>query len=108
MVAVNIYRFILPYNDSEILESKNCDNLINILNQNYLGYLYSKKGETRNAVSGEENKDDEEQNKSHSGCSDTSGSNIPENLEELENYYLNEKNVFILKILKKILKPQQF
>lgn len=94
MVAVNIYRFILPYNDSEIRESKNFDYLINILNKDYLGYLYSKKGETRNAVSGEENKDDEEQNKSHSECSDTSSSNIPENLDELENYYLNEKKYF--------------
>lgn len=104
MVAVNIYRFILPYNDSEIRESKNFDYLINILNKDYLGYLYSKKGETRNAMSGEENKDDEEQNKSHSGCSDTSSSNIPENLDELENYYLNEKNIFMLRILS----PQKF
>ena len=94
MVAVNIYRFTLPCNYSEKDRHENCDNLMNILNQNYLGYLYSKKGETRNAVSGEENKDNEEQNKSHSGCSDTSGSNIPENLEKLEKYCLNDKKYF--------------
>lgn len=43
MVAVNIYRFTLPCNYSEKDRHENCDNLINILNQNYLGYLYSDK-----------------------------------------------------------------